>query len=44
MKKIAVIMKVTFAKYKIWPKKVASNECIEGKVEPIQSGGLHCVT
>ena len=44
MKKIAVIMKVTFAKYKIWPKKVASNEFIEGKVEPIQSGGLHRVT
>lgn len=39
--KIAIIMKVTFAKYKIWPKKVTSNEFIEGKVEPIQSRGLH---
>ena len=37
-------MNVTFAKYKIWPKKAASNEFIEGKVEPIQSGGLHRVT
>lgn len=38
-KKIAIIMKVTFAKYNIWPKKVTSNEFIEGRVEPIQFGG-----